>query len=81
MTARTEKLLEELLELPEDERDAFAAKLLEKLAATPDGRSDEAWARELERRADEVREPSWRGGTWDEAREKIERGLRRARGG
>ena len=81
VSARTDKLLEEVLEPPEEEREAFAAKLLEKRGAPSDGRTDEAWARELERRVDEVRDPSWRGSTWDEARAEIERGLRRPQGG
>ncbi len=70
-----------MLELPAEDRDAFAAKLLEKLDALPDTRTDEGWAVELERRAAETLAPNWRGRSWDEVRAEVERSLRVRRGG
>ena len=70
-----------MLELPAEDRDAFAAKLLEKLDAPPDTRTDEEWAVELERRAAEAFDPGWRGRSWDEVRAEVERSLRVPRGG
>ncbi len=81
MNARAKQLLDEVLDLPAEDRDAFAAKLLEKLDAPPDTRSDQEWAVELERRAAEADHPSWRGHTWDEVRAVVERSLRVPRGG
>ncbi|NOU26982.1 MAG: addiction module protein [Polyangiaceae bacterium] len=81
MNARAKQLLDEVLDLPAEDRDAFAAKLLEKLDAPPDTRSDKEWAVELERRAAEARDPSWRGHSWDEVRTEVERSLRVPRGG
>ncbi|NOU26775.1 MAG: addiction module protein [Polyangiaceae bacterium] len=88
MNARAKQLLDEVLDLPAEDRDAFAAKLLEKLDAPPDTRSDQEWAVELERRAAEARDrvpasgdPSWRGHSWDEVRAEVERSLRVPRGG
>ncbi|MBS2019609.1 MAG: addiction module protein [Deltaproteobacteria bacterium] len=81
VNARAQKLLDEVLELPAEERDAFAAKLLERLDAPPDMRSDEEWAAELERRAAEALDPNWRGRSWDEVRAEVERSMRAPRGG
>ncbi|MFO0734699.1 MAG: addiction module protein [Labilithrix sp.] len=81
VNARAQKLLDEVLELPAEDRDAFAAKLLEKLDAPPDTRTDEEWAVELERRAAEALDPNWRGRSWDEVRAEVERSLRVPRGG
>jgi putative addiction module component (TIGR02574 family) len=81
VNARAQKLLDEVLELPDEERDAFAAKLLERLDAPPDTRTGEEWAVELERRAAEALAPSWRGRSWDEVRAEVERSLRVPRGG
>lgn len=81
VNARAKKLLDEMLELPAEDRDAFAAKLLEKLDAPPDTRTDEEWAAELERRALEALDPNWRGRSWDEVRAEVERSLRVPRGG
>lgn len=81
VNARAKKLLAEVLELPAEDRDAFAAKLLAELDAPPATRTDEEWAAELERRAGEVRDPNWCGLTWDEVRAEVERSLRVPRGG
>lgn len=80
MNARTKELLEEVLDLPAEERDAFAAKLLETLEAAPDTRTDEEWAKEIERRADEALDPAWQGRSWEETRDAAEQRLRASRG-
>jgi putative addiction module component (TIGR02574 family) len=80
VNARTKQLLDEVLELPADERDAFAAELLEKLDAAPDPRTDEEWAKEIERRSSEAVDPVWRGRTWEEVRASAEQRLRASRG-
>jgi putative addiction module component (TIGR02574 family) len=80
VNARAKQLLDEVLELPPEERDAFAATLLEQLEAAPDARTDEAWAQEIERRAVEALDPAWQGRTWDEVRAAVEQRLRTSRG-
>lgn len=80
MNARAKQLLDEVLELPPEEQDAFAAKLLEKLEAAPDARTDEEWAKEIDRRAAEALDPAWRGRTWEEVRAAAEQSLRTSRG-
>ena len=78
---RAKQLLDEVLDLPAEEREAFAAKLLETLDAAPDARTDAEWAAELERRVAETLDPNWKGRTWDEVRAEVERTLRASRGG
>lgn len=81
MNVRAKQLLDEVLDLPTEEREAFAAKLLEKLEAPPDPRTDAEWAAELERRTTAALDPKWKGRTWDEVRAEVERTLRASRGG
>jgi putative addiction module component (TIGR02574 family) len=80
VNGRAKKLLDEVLELPPEERAAFAAKLLETLEAAPDERTDEEWAREIDRRSAEALDPAWRGRTWEEVRAAAEKRLRTSRG-
>lgn len=80
MNARARRLLDEVLELPAEERDSFAAKLLENLEAPPDTRTDAEWAAEIDRRAREALEPDWKGHSWEEVRADVERRLRDTRG-
>src|SRR5690606_21208611 len=80
MTARAKQLLDEVLELPAEERDAFAAKLLERLDVAPDARTDEEWADEIGRRTTEALDPAWRGRTWEDVRADVELSLRASRG-
>lgn len=81
VNVRAKQLLDEVLDLPAEEREAFAAKLLETLDAAPDARTDAEWAAELERRLAETLDPNWKGRTWDEVRAEVERTLRASRGG
>ena len=80
VNARSKQLLQEVLDLPAEERDAFAAKLLENLDSPPDTRTDAEWATELERRVQEALESDWKGHTWEEVRADVERSLRDSRG-
>lgn len=76
MTATSERLLTDVLELPEGERADLALHLIQSLAPPAGTQSDEDWVAEVERRARAAMagEP---GVTWDTARSDIERRLRR----
>ena len=76
---RSKQLLQEVLDLPAEEREAFAAELLENLEAPPDERTDAEWATELERRTQEALKSDWKGHTWEEVRADVERSLRDSR--
>lgn len=81
MNARAKQLLDEVLELPPEEREAFAAKILASLDEEQDARTDEEWEAEISRRAAEAQAPEWRGKTWAEVRAEVTQGLRPSRGG
>ena len=76
MNVRSKKLLDEVMELPVDEREEFAADLLAHLGAPLDNRTDEEWSAEIERRARGALAPDWRGATPDEVRTHVESVLR-----
>jgi len=76
MNVRSKKLLEEVMELPVDEREEFAADLLAQLGAPLDARTDEEWSAEIERRARGALTPGWKGATPDEVRVRVESALR-----
>ena len=80
MNARSKRLLDEVLELPTEERNAFAAELLENIEAPPDTRSGAEWAAEIDRRAKEALDPNWKGHSWEEVRADVQRSLRDSRG-
>jgi putative addiction module component (TIGR02574 family) len=80
VNARAKQLLDEVLELSTEERDAFTAELLRSLDAPPDSRTDRDWAVEIDRRAAEALRDDWRGHTWDEVRAAAEERIRRSRG-
>jgi putative addiction module component (TIGR02574 family) len=79
VNARAKRLLDEVLELPAEERDAFAAELLQTLDGPPDVRTDDALADEIQRRAEEALKSDWKGHTWEEVRSEVERSLRESR--
>ncbi len=68
----TEKLLSQVLELPERDRADMAARILESLEKTADPDVDEAWARELERRAAAVDSGEVVTSDWNVLRRRIE---------
>ena len=79
MNARAKELLEEVMHLPAEDREAFAANLLERLDGPEDSRSDAELAEELDRRTEAALKPEWTGNAWDEARSDIEQSLRSSR--
>jgi len=77
MTRRTEELLAEVLELPLQERAAFAAEVLASLDGEDDPRQVEAaWLAEIERRRRRVLAGESQGLPWEEVSARIEERLR-----
>jgi putative addiction module component (TIGR02574 family) len=78
MTSRANQLLHDVLELPADERAAFATALLASLDDTEPTDIHEieaAWAKEIERRAQRVLAGESAGTPWEEVRRSIEANL------
>jgi putative addiction module component (TIGR02574 family) len=71
MTVKGQKVLEEAMSLPEDERADLAAALIESLDGTADEGVEEAWAQEIERRVHEVESGAVETVPWSEARKRI----------
>ncbi len=72
MTQRTTSLLDEVLQLPDDERSAFAERLLESFGDPQtdlDRMTDEEFAVELERRQEEARRDPSVLISWDQVRD------------
>lgn len=72
MTPRTTSLLDEVLQLPADERSAFAERLLESFddpQSDLDYSTDEEFAVELERRQEEARRDPSVLIPWDQVRD------------
>ena len=72
MTQRTTSLLDEVLQLPEDERSAFAERLLDSLDGPQsdiDQLTDAEFAAELERRQEEARRDPSVLIPWDQVRD------------
>lgn len=72
MTQRTTSLFDEVLQLPDDERSAFAERLLESLDGPQselDRMTDEDFAAELERRQEEARRDPSVLIPWDQVRD------------
>lgn len=76
----TEKLREEALALPANERAHLAHDLLHSLEDPPGPDSDSAWLAEIEKRARELANGTVMPVDWVEARERIRRRLRERRG-
>lgn len=68
-------LLDQVLELPVDERARMARKIIASLDGPAEDGAEEAWIREIERRAQEVRDGSVKLLDWKEARKRIVRRL------
>ncbi len=71
------KVLEEALTLPTQERARLAAELIASLDEGEDADVEQAWAIEIERRAEELRSGEVQGVPWEEARERLLRRLTR----
>lgn len=68
------KLLEEALRLPPEERAAFAAKLIESLDGEQvDADAEAAWAAEIERRVQAIKAGTAQTIPWEEARARIQK--------
>jgi len=71
MSAKGQKLLEEALTLPADERADLAATLIESIEEAEDEGVEEAWAEEIGRRIQEVESGAVKTIPWSEARLRI----------
>jgi len=71
----TQKLLSQVLELPESDRAELAARLLESLGSGNDTGVDDAWAEEIERRCAASDAGTNVTSDWDEVRQRIERDI------
>jgi putative addiction module component (TIGR02574 family) len=72
MSTVGQKILQEALNLPEEERAEVAARLLESLEEAMDPDVDEAWAAEIERRCVALDSGEAVTSDWDEVRRRIE---------
>lgn len=66
-----ERLLSEVLSLPESERAKIVHELLGSLEAAPEDDIDAAWAAEIERRVEEVRTGAVQSVPWEQAHANI----------
>ena len=74
MTAMADRLLQDALALPEQERAEIAARLIESLDVGPEGEAAEveaAWAAEIERRCAALDAGRTGTASWDELRRQI----------
>jgi hypothetical protein len=80
VNAHAQKLLQDVLALPDEERDEFARELLTRLEEGADeSDATPSWTPELERRARAALEPGWQGRDADEALRAAETALSRVR--
>lgn len=75
MGPKAQKLLEAVLELPDDERADVAGALLESLDAPAEEGVEEAWADEIKRRIEEVESGAVKTIPWEEARHRLRQTL------
>ena len=73
MTDTTQRLLDEALDLPDNERAELAARLIESLDAAAEDDVDAAWAAEIERRCAALDSGEAVASDWNAVRERIER--------
>lgn len=71
MSGKGQKVLEEALALPPEERADLAATLIDSLDEREDEAVEEAWAREIQRRMREVESGTVKTIPWSEARKRI----------
>ena len=71
MSAASQKLLDEALTLPEDERLELATDLIASVDGPPESGWDDAWLAELERRARAAAERGTPAPEWSEVRARI----------
>lgn len=75
MTKDAERLLHEVLELPESERAELAAQLLASLDGSADDDVEEAWAAEVERRCADLDSGRIATVDWETVRKGIEKDI------
>ena len=75
MSLTTERIFEDVLSLPEDQRAELAARLLESLDREVDPDAEEAWATEIERRCAAVDAGETTLSEWHDVRRRIEKEL------
>lgn len=71
MSGKAQKVLEEALTLPPEERADVAATLIESLDEQEDEGVEEAWAQEIERRIRDVESGAVKTIPWSEARRRL----------
>jgi putative addiction module component (TIGR02574 family) len=71
MSGRPQKVLEEALALPPEERADLAATLIDSLDDREDEGVEQAWAEEIERRIKEVESGQVKMIPWSEARRRL----------
>ena len=71
MSGKAQKVLEEALTLPPEERADVAATLLESLDEQEDEGVEEAWAQEIEHRIRDVESGAVKTIPWSEARRRL----------
>jgi len=71
MSAAFQKLLDQALTLPEEERIALATDLIASLDGPPEAGWDEAWTAELERRTQAAAQRGSAAPEWSEVRARI----------
>ena len=75
MSPTTERILEDVLALPDDQRAELAVRLLQSLEREVDPDAEEAWAIEIERRCAAVDAGETTLSEWHEVRRRIEKEL------
>ncbi len=75
----TNRIRDEALLLPSDERAMLAQELLRSLDSPADSGADEAWLVEIEKRVNEVADESVQSVDWQKAKERIAKRLRERR--
>jgi putative addiction module component (TIGR02574 family) len=71
----TDKLLSQVLELPQSERAELAARLLESLDSASDPAIDDDWSEEIERRCAASDAGTNVTSDWNDVRQRIERDI------
>jgi hypothetical protein len=79
--ARAKQLLQEVLELPPEERAHSRRSSSRSSTPRPTRGRTPIGAKEIERRSGQALDPAWHGRTWEEVRAEVELTLRRPRGG
>ena len=75
MSLTTERILEDVLALPDDQRAELAARLLQSLDREVDPDAEEAWAVEIERRCAALDAGEATLSDWHDVRRRIEKEL------